>query len=895
MSETTLDTMLVRLLGDTSSYIQSMQRASAQTLSTTAVIERGFKTVSSIAARSGMELRTYGNWINGLARSTMSYAGVIASMAGLGSIVAGLNLGVKLAADAEQAQIQFGVMLHSEEKAAKLMSQIERYAAETPLQTAGLQQAAKTLLQFGQAGDNIMPLLKAIGNATGGDNERFQRMSLAFGQMGAAGRLMGQDLLQMINAGFNPLQEIAKMTGKSMAQLKHEMENGAISANMVAKAFEAASAKGGTFEGLMDKQSKSLRGLWSTLTDDIQIQLKRLATFIIESVDLKSLIVKLDKFVQDSQKTLEDWAKYFINQGKSIYNYLAPMFMKTFKIIYSLVSMAVGYWNRLSTSFKSSLIILSLVVAVLGPIIALVASLGAWIPIVTAGLVVGLAALMEYFGGIGPVFSAIVEAATAVYDYLLPIVKQFVDTSIALWNSLYDAVLAIAAGVSAAVGAVAKILAKVFGAATTSSINLAKTIQDSLVMGLLVVEYALLNMGKVGELVFVGLLSSAATLGAEIQDLFVRRIPTYLLNFYRQVQNMLVNHAYNSGVIWGNIAKNVASNMQMLWNYISSGGKTSMKFAWKPLEDGLRDLFLELPALADRELNPLEIHLRKRFGRLATTMFMDFNEFVKKKNMPVLPDNLVKLPEEATKDLEKDAFKLGLGAGESLAKGIHHGNEHVKSAILGSASYFDTVYEYLKGKQRKLTDADFMGFNATKRKRRDKDAVDANLPFPGFKPLPANETPAQQKAREKREAVEAKKKKLKDDKEAKRIDIQEKKWKKTVQEENKRKFQKENVPAKDNVFEEDFFKDNVPQPIQPPAFVEDNSDSEDELKRSQESVKKSKQSEPERKLTAEERAEQMTEPGIYGNTEAKVIVKTLQSIDKTLKNKEETVLEAAGL
>ena len=73
-----------------------------------------------------------------------------------------------------------------------------------------------------------------------GNNSRFQLLSLAFSQMSATGRLMGQDLNQMINAGFNPLQEIAKKTGKSIGELKDEMGKGAISAKMVEDAMASA-------------------------------------------------------------------------------------------------------------------------------------------------------------------------------------------------------------------------------------------------------------------------------------------------------------------------------------------------------------------------------------------------------------------------------------------------------------------------------------------------------------------------------------------------------------------------------------------------------------------------------------------------------------------------------
>ena len=77
-----------------------------------------------------------------------------------------------------------------------------------------------------------MPMLRAIGDISMGDTQKLQSLTLAFAQMSSTGKLMGQDLLQMINAGFNPLSVISEKTGKSIGVLKDEMSKGAISAKM---------------------------------------------------------------------------------------------------------------------------------------------------------------------------------------------------------------------------------------------------------------------------------------------------------------------------------------------------------------------------------------------------------------------------------------------------------------------------------------------------------------------------------------------------------------------------------------------------------------------------------------------------------------------------------------
>src|SRR5690606_5732956 len=142
---------------------------------------------------------------------------------------------------------------------------LRRFAEVTPFEFTDLQDAAKTLLNFGIEGDKVLPLLQMLGDASGGNAQRFQQMALAFAQMSASGRLMGQDLLQMINAGFNPLLVISQQTGLSIGDLKKKMEQGQISVEMVTEAFRIATSEGGLFFGMMDKQSQTLTGRWSTL------------------------------------------------------------------------------------------------------------------------------------------------------------------------------------------------------------------------------------------------------------------------------------------------------------------------------------------------------------------------------------------------------------------------------------------------------------------------------------------------------------------------------------------------------------------------------------------------------------------------------------------------------
>ena len=159
---------------------------------------------------------------------------------------------------------------------AKIMPDIKEMAKVSPLTMTDIVGAEKMMLSFNIAAEDSVKYLKALSDISMGDSQKFNSLTLAFSQMSSAGKLMGQDLLQMINAGFNPLQEIAKKTGKSISELKEEMSKGAISAQMVQEAFISATSEGGKFFGMSEAASKTIRGQISMMEDAMDAALNNI-------------------------------------------------------------------------------------------------------------------------------------------------------------------------------------------------------------------------------------------------------------------------------------------------------------------------------------------------------------------------------------------------------------------------------------------------------------------------------------------------------------------------------------------------------------------------------------------------------------------------------------------
>lgn len=311
-SASSVEALLIQILGDATSYLDAIARSTKATRDATAVIARGTNEIQGYMSSMGNYAR--------FATSMLGELGVSIGVIGV------LSKSLSFAAQAESMQLQFGVMLRNAEAGKTMFRDLARFAADTPLELPGITSAARTLLQYGVAGRDVIPTLRRIGDVAGGQDAEMQRLALAYGQVIQSGRLMGQEARQMINAGFNPLFEMARTTGRSMSSLRQDMEDGKISVEMVAAAFQSATAEGGQFHGMMALQAQTLGGLWSTFKDEVIAALREIGQDVATSLDLKGWL-----------RSGVEGAKSFVSFIKSI-----PPEVKSMVLTFGLVAAGVG-------------------------------------------------------------------------------------------------------------------------------------------------------------------------------------------------------------------------------------------------------------------------------------------------------------------------------------------------------------------------------------------------------------------------------------------------------------------------------------------------------------------------------------------------------------------------
>lgn len=200
---------------------------------------------------------------NGLSVSWKKMLGIIGGVTALKQLGSEI---IRVRGEFQSMQTAIETMV-GKDMAGVLIPQIKELAKVSPLTLSDMVNAEKMMLGFNIQAEDTIRYLQALSDISMGDGVKFKSLTLAFSQMSAAGKLMGQDLNQMINAGFNPLQIIAEKTGKSIATLKEEMSKGSVSAEMVQQAFIDATSAGGKFYQMSENASKTIDGQLSMMQD----------------------------------------------------------------------------------------------------------------------------------------------------------------------------------------------------------------------------------------------------------------------------------------------------------------------------------------------------------------------------------------------------------------------------------------------------------------------------------------------------------------------------------------------------------------------------------------------------------------------------------------------------
>ena len=274
---------------------------------------------------------------------------------------------IKMAADMQANKKAFSTLLGDSQKAEKFLGDLARFAAETPFELPGLVTASKKILAYGFAVQDIIPMMAAVGDAAamlGMGQEGIDRMTLAIGQMQAKGKVSGEEMRQLAEAGVPAWKFLADAIGKDIPTAMKLAESGAIDSTTGINAILMGMQS--RFKGGMEGLSQEIPGLFSTIKDNVAAVMREMGDKLIEALDLKTRM----KALADS---LDAFAGYVKNNG--INAALKDMIPKELSLaIFAVAGALLGAAIPAIVSFGVSL---WTALAPLAPFLAAGAALGA--------------------------------------------------------------------------------------------------------------------------------------------------------------------------------------------------------------------------------------------------------------------------------------------------------------------------------------------------------------------------------------------------------------------------------------------------------------------------------------------------------------------------------------
>lgn len=259
------DSVVIRIDGDDSGFRRTLSNVKSSLASAGKSVRSAFAGISNYSG-------TISKAISGIGGASITaFKGLAIGVGAITTAIAGVGAAtVGYTANVEQLQTSFEVMTGSAQKAEQVMDRISQLGAETPFEMTDLAETTQLLMNYGFAADDAINRMTMLGDIAQGNADKMNRIATAYGQMSSAGKVSLEDVKQMIEAGFNPLQEISESTGESMASLYDRISKGTLSVDEITAAMQRATSEGGKYYQSMQKQSETLSGLFSTIQDNAQ-------------------------------------------------------------------------------------------------------------------------------------------------------------------------------------------------------------------------------------------------------------------------------------------------------------------------------------------------------------------------------------------------------------------------------------------------------------------------------------------------------------------------------------------------------------------------------------------------------------------------------------------------
>lgn len=385
-------TLSAKITGDATGFDRAIKDAEKSAGNFQKTIGDMGKKLSS----AGKSLQSAGKKIT---MATTAFAGIAA-------------IGVKYNATMETYATSFEVMTGSAEKAAEVVDELKDIAASTPFEMPELAETTQLLMNYGFTADDALDKMTMLGDISQGSADKMNRIATAYGQMSSAGKVSLEDVKQMIEAGFNPLQEISESTGESMESLYDRISAGTISVDEITASMQRSTSEGGRYFQSMEKQSQTFSGQMSTLKDNVQGLLGNVTSGIFEKL-AQDVLPKINEVLTTVNTAFEEGG------FQGVLDAIGEMSPALDGVITKIQSFSTFLQNLgISPAAFAG------IVAAIGPAITVVGTLVRGIGGISTAIS-GISTAVSGLGGIKGIFTALTEPVGLTVTAIMGLVAAF--------------------------------------------------------------------------------------------------------------------------------------------------------------------------------------------------------------------------------------------------------------------------------------------------------------------------------------------------------------------------------------------------------------------------------------------------------------------------------------
>lgn len=563
-------------------------------------LKKGLASASdAISSFKGSVTSSVGSAMAGFATLGLAINGIKAT---LGALATPLSL----AADTEQTAVSFKVLLGSAEKAETVMADLKKFAASTPFEFPELAKSGKQLLAFGVNAESLVPTLTRLGDVSAGLGIPLNELSEIYGKAKVQGRLMMEDINQLQGRGINVTSQLAKQFGVTEEAVRSLVSGGKVNFGNLEQAFISMTGKGGQFAGMMEAQSQTMSGLWSTAKDTVNAALTKIGDTIIKTFDLKGTLTGL-----------MGWA-----------DKVMPIFDNVLLNIQNAIISFKPYLIQFVTGFQT----------VIGTIIPYVTQFASTIGSRVSELAsTWLGGISSLTGGSQLSFESFLSGLTSVLDTVTPIVSQAFNTWMGFQKVMVNAFFS-------GLEIIKSAFSSLMGYVSNSFLPSWQTVKSFILDALLVIEFGLSHWKDIAKIAFNEVLISVVAFAGNVKHFFTDVIPTYVLWLADNWQNIL----HDMGEATFFIFKNLGSNIVAIFKNIPKLIKGEVNFAdlWTPLTEGAIFALKGLPDVPERVMGDFEKSLRKEQDKMKSGLSDDFGKFYQDRMKELEP------PKAVTKGLD---------------------------------------------------------------------------------------------------------------------------------------------------------------------------------------------------------------------------------------------------